>query len=127
MLKTLTTVTWLPEADALRMRLEAEGIAAFVPDQQTVLTNALYGQAIGGIRIQVDERDYARAMEVLQGQVPPAAAGLFVCPACKSDAVRYEEFSLRAAFWMLLLLGLPLLWRKRRFTCCSCGHTWKEA
>ena len=32
MLKTLTTVTWLPEVDALRMRLEAEGIATFVPD-----------------------------------------------------------------------------------------------
>jgi DNA-directed RNA polymerase subunit M/transcription elongation factor TFIIS len=127
MLKTLTTVTWLPEADALRLRLEAEGIPAFVPDQQTVTTNALYGQAIGGIRVQVDERDYDRAQEVLQGHVPPASAGMFACPACKSDAVTYEEFSLRAACLALLFLGIPWLRRKRQFSCQACGHRWKES
>lgn len=126
MMKTLTTVTWLPEADVLRMRLEAEGIDAFVPDQHTVLANPLYGQAIGGIRVQVNESDYERAREILAGQVPPASAGMFACPACGSDAVRYEEFSLRAACLALLLLGLPLLWRKRQFTCRACGHQWKQ-
>ena len=32
-MKTLTTVLWLNEADALRLALEREGIAVFLPDQ----------------------------------------------------------------------------------------------
>ena len=125
-MKTLTTVTWLPEADALCMRLKAEGIEGFIPDQHTVLANAMYGNAIGGLRVQVNERDFERAQEILQGMIPPAATGMFACPACDSDAISYEKYSKRVAFLMLLFLGIPLLWRKRQFSCNACGHKWKE-
>ena len=125
-MKTLTTVTWLPEADAVSLRLNAEGIETFIPDQHTILTNAMYGNAIGGIRIQVHEKDYDRAKEILHGMIPPAAQGMFVCPVCNSDSIAYEKYSRRFAFLMLLLLGIPLLWLKRQFFCNSCGHKWKE-
>jgi hypothetical protein len=124
-MKTVATVTWLPEADATCMRLHAEGIETFIPDQHTVLANAMYGNAIGGVRIQVEERDFARAMEILHGSVPPASPGMFACPACRSDAVTYEKYSRRVAFLMLLFLGIPLLWKKRQFTCQACRHQWK--
>ena len=125
-MKTLTTVTWLHEADALCMRLNAEGIDAFIPDQHTVLTNAMYGNAIGGLRVQVNAQDYERAKEILQGMIPPAAKGMFICSSCNSDSISYEKYSKRVAFLMLLLLGIPLLWRKRQFSCNACGHKWKE-
>ena len=126
-MKTIATFTWLPEADALCMRLGAEGIEAFVPDQHTATANALYGNAIGGIRVQVADEDVERAREILGGGVPPASAGLFACPECGSDAVAYEKYSRRAAFLALLLLGIPLLWNRRRFACRACGHVWKES
>ncbi len=108
------------------MHLKAEGIDCFIPDQLTAQTNAMYGNAIGGLRVQVSDQDYDQAKEILSGMIPPASTGMFVCPTCKSDAVNYEEFSLRTALLVLLLLGIPLLWRKRQYTCNSCGHKWKD-
>jgi DNA-directed RNA polymerase subunit M/transcription elongation factor TFIIS len=123
---TLTTATYLHEADMIRMRLEASGIKAFIPDQNTSSIQPLFSNAIGGIRIQIDENDLARAREVLKNALPQADRGIFECPACKSDAVTYEGISKQFAFLSLFLLGIPLLWRKRECRCGSCGHRWIE-
>jgi len=123
---TLTTVSWIAEADALCTRLEANGIKTFVPDQGAVTANPMYAGAIGGIRVQVDESDLERATEILKASLPPSARGVFLCPSCGSDAVRYEKVSRRVAFLSLLLFGFPLLWIRRQCTCSACGHAWKE-
>jgi len=51
---TLTRVTYLHEADMLCMRLEAEGIKTFIPDQNTTSIQPFYSDAMGGVRIQVN-------------------------------------------------------------------------
>ena len=43
------------EAHILLGRLEAEGIPAFIADQQLVQTNRLWTIALGGVRLQVPE------------------------------------------------------------------------
>jgi hypothetical protein len=48
---TLTRVTYLHEADMLCMRLEAEGIKAFIPDQNTASIQPFYSDAMGGVRV----------------------------------------------------------------------------
>jgi len=122
---TLTTVTYMHEADLLCMKLQASGIKTFIPDQNTTLIQPFYSNALGGVRIQIDENDLARACEVLKNDLPQANKGMFECPKCKSDSVAYEKISRRFAFLCLLLIGLPLLWFKREFKCNACGHTWK--
>ena len=52
-------------------------------------------------------------------------AGMFHCPRCGSDAVRYQHISKRFAFLSILLLGMPLLWHTRTHTCEACGHVWR--
>jgi DNA-directed RNA polymerase subunit M/transcription elongation factor TFIIS len=126
MMVTLTTVNWIAEADILCAQLESAGIKTFVPDQNTASVQPLYGNAIGGIRVQINERDLPRAREILKDKLPPAAKGMFECPRCNSDSVRYEKVSKRFAFLSLLLIGIPLLWFKRQCICESCGHKWKE-
>ncbi len=126
MMKTLTTVNWIGEADFLCAQLEANGIKTFVPDQGTVTVNPLYASAIGGIRIQVDERDVPHACEILKDRLPAVAKGMFECPKCGSDSVRYEKVSRRFAFLTMLLIAIPLLWFKRHCKCEACGHRWKE-
>ena len=81
---------------------------------------------MGGIRIQVDENDLARAREILKDELPPANRGMFECPKCKSDSVAYEKISKRFAFLSLLLIGIPLLWFKGECRCNACGYKWKE-
>jgi hypothetical protein len=123
---TLTTVSYLHEADMLRMKLESTGIKTFIPDQNTTSVQPLYSNALGGIRIQIDESDLSRARELLKDELPQAAKGMFECPECKSDSVRYEKVSKLFAFLTLFLIGIPLLWFKRQCKCEACGHKWKE-
>ena len=124
---TLTTVNWIAEADALCLRLEADGIKTFIPDQGAVTANPIYANAIGGIRVQVADSDLPRAREVLRTIRPVAGRGMFECPKCGSDSVLYERISRRFAFLALLLIGIPLLWYKRLYSCQNCGHQWKDA
>ena len=124
---TLTTVNWLHEADALCARLASCGIAAKVPDQNTVTVLPIYGGVLGGIRIQVEEPDLERAKEIMQDMVAESKEPAIHCPACQSASVIY-----RRAFWpffalIILFFGLPLLWLRKTYMCRSCGRHWKEA
>jgi hypothetical protein len=63
---------WNPaEAHVVRSRLEAEGIRAYLADEMTVTMDWLLSNAIGGIKLQVAEKDAARALRVLAEKQPP--------------------------------------------------------
>jgi hypothetical protein len=53
------------QAHAMRMRLEAAGIPVFLADELTVAMDWLLSNAIGGVKVQVAERDVPRAAEIL--------------------------------------------------------------
>ena len=65
---TLRTCSELEEAEVIKSVLEGSGVAAFVPDENS----ALWSNAIGGYRVQVDEADADRANEVLRQADLPA-------------------------------------------------------
>ena len=54
------------ELAILRGRLDADGIECRVLDELTVQVNPFYSNAIGGIKLQVKERDIQRAVEILK-------------------------------------------------------------
>ncbi len=123
---TLVRVTYLHEADLLCMKLAENGIETFVPDQNTASLQPLFSNAMGGVRIQINENDLARAREVLKDELPQINRGVFECPNCRSDSVEYEKRSRRFAFLCLLLIGIPLLFFRRECRCNACGYKWKE-
>src|SRR5690606_17970482 len=49
---TIATFTTLPEAEAARMRIEAEGIPAVVTDAEIVNMDWLLGNAVGYLQLQ---------------------------------------------------------------------------
>lgn len=61
---TLESYQFLPEAEAVRMHLAAEGINAYLADAETVSTEWSLGNAIGYIKLQVPEpqSDAARVL-----------------------------------------------------------------
>ncbi len=59
--KTLKTFDTAIEAYILKNRLEGEGISCFILDENIVTLNPLFNFAVGGIRLQVDEKDYEKA------------------------------------------------------------------
>jgi hypothetical protein len=72
---TLRTCSGLEEAEVIKSVLAGSGVESFVPDENSVL----WSNAIGGIRVQVEEADAERAREVLRqsdepGTEPPVGS-----------------------------------------------------
>lgn len=53
------------EAHLGRARLESEGITAVVADEHTISMQWMLSDALGGVRLRVQEADLARAEEIL--------------------------------------------------------------
>jgi len=62
---TIATFTKPEDAHLLRMRLEASGVQAFVQDENLIQLDALYSNAIGGVRVQVADDDVSAVREFL--------------------------------------------------------------
>jgi hypothetical protein len=63
--------TWLHQAVFLRSVLEAAGITATIPNEQTLGVQPLYGHLLGGVRVLVQSSDLDRAREVLASDAVP--------------------------------------------------------
>lgn len=62
---TVATFSRFQEADLARARLEAAGIRCFYPDESGTGWMVPGGTCVAGVRLQVDEADTARALEIL--------------------------------------------------------------
>jgi hypothetical protein len=54
------------EAHLLRARLEGSGIAAYVRDENIVTADWLYSRAVGGVKVDVADEDFAAASDLLK-------------------------------------------------------------
>src|SRR5712692_4451752 len=68
-LVTVETFTFPWEAQMAQARLQAEGIHSIIANEHLIRLVAL-SNAIGGIQVQVRERDHAAAAEVLRRRAP---------------------------------------------------------
>ncbi|HBK33156.1 MAG TPA: hypothetical protein DDZ78_16265, partial [Porphyromonadaceae bacterium] len=59
-LVTIKTFTYPHEAYILQTKLEDEGIPTFLKDEKTVQVYNFYSNAIGGVKLQVWEKDTQR-------------------------------------------------------------------
>ncbi len=122
------------EAHLARSRLECEGLACKLADEHTVGIDWLASAAIGGVKLQVRERDRERALRVLEEvSSRPVASAEWVtgdldaprCPGCGSLRVERERFDRRLFVLSWLLLGAPLPFLRRWQRCRRCGERWR--
>lgn len=114
-----TTVARYPdpiEAHIACGRLRAEGIGAHVADDQLGIANWEWRLAVGGTRVCVPERDASQAQTVLRaldaGEYALDDALEAGAPAAGLAAPDRESWSSRLAWAALMLLGIPLPWRR---------------
>jgi hypothetical protein len=76
-MKTLAAFSKPIDAHMLIARLEGSGIRAFIRDEHMVTLDWLASNAIGGVKVDVGDDDYARACEVMTAPADEAdsAAG----------------------------------------------------
>jgi len=84
-------------AHIIRTRLEANGIPCFIADENTLVANPFYNQAVGGLKLKIFEKDLGRCREVLAAEgdlhdedhheVDDETNTYVVCPYCGSTNV----------------------------------------
>ena len=148
--KLVTVASFSQPIDShlVRARLELEGIPCFVADEYTISANWFYSTAFGGVKRLVRAADLADARRIVERewerrrdqpddidwtQVDPEwtfdgaddESDAATCPRCGSMEVFYEKFSRPLIFLSILLLGIPMPFLSRRWSCRSCELEWK--
>jgi hypothetical protein len=121
------------EAHLARSRLECEGLTCSLADEHIVGVYWLSTAAVGGVKLQVRERDREHALRVLEeASAKPVSSAEWVtgdldaprCPACGSLRIERERFDRRLVALSWLLLGIPLPFLRRWSCCRRCGERW---
>jgi hypothetical protein len=118
-MKTVAAYSKPEEAYLARSRLESSGISATIRDEYVVSTYWLYSNAVGGVKVDVADEDYARAREALA--LPRVDPGILRCPHCGSPEVRLRELSPLAA--ICIGIGFVLPFRSPRADCLGCHQS----
>jgi predicted RNA-binding Zn-ribbon protein involved in translation (DUF1610 family) len=114
--------------------LESAGIPAWVADENLVRMDWFLSNVLGGLRLQVDERDETAARELLEEAAPETITygeeEVFVqptCPKCGSAEVTLGSGTERGrSFVGLYLLAIPIPPREAAWHCESCGAEWAD-
>ncbi|MBI5382265.1 MAG: DUF2007 domain-containing protein [Opitutae bacterium] len=105
-MKTVAVYSTPAEAHVLVARLMSADIPATIRDEYTVTFNWLLSNAIGGVKVEVPDENYATAREIVA--LPPSEEGLLRCPFCGSDATHVRVVSVFGAVCMLLKIPIPM-------------------
>ena len=116
-METIARFSTLSEAYLKRSVLEACGIDAFIPDENTAQMNWMYIGAMGGIRLQVPEESVKEAAEILNLDFEHEK-GIMECPNCGSSNVHVMELSPWSALFLILSIFVPI--PSRKVLCLDC-------
>ncbi|MGD0683302.1 MAG: DUF2007 domain-containing protein [Terracidiphilus sp.] len=122
----------LAEAYVARSLLESAGIPAWIADENLVRMDWFYSNLVGGMRLQVDEREEAAAREILEERAPGTITygeeEVYVqptCPKCGSAEITLGSGTERGrSFVALYMLSAPVPPRKAAWYCEACGAQW---
>jgi predicted RNA-binding Zn-ribbon protein involved in translation (DUF1610 family) len=134
-LVTLRRYRDLMEAFLGRSLLESAGISCWIADENLVRMDWFYSNAVGGLRLQVDERDKAAAREILEEGSPRTIAygeaEAYVqptCPKCGSAEITMGDGTERGrSLVALYVLAIPVPPREAVWHCDACGAQWVDA
>ncbi len=126
--KTIARFQYSSEAQIIKGRLEAEGIAVFLSDNFTIDTDPLVSNAIGGVKLKVLSVDALKAQHILESIKKYSIddeGNTITCPNCGSEKI--ELFStikdIKSLFWFIfgvLFSALPF-YTKHKYKCEDCN------
>ncbi len=134
-LVTVQTYRDLTGALVGRSLLESTGIPAWIADENLVRMNWFLSNAVGGMRLQVDEGDEAAAREILEEEVPPTidygeeeVYEQPTCPRCGlADITLGDGTESGRSLVALSLMSIPVPPREAAWHCETCGADWVNA
>jgi len=110
-------------------RLEAEGIRAYLQDENTVTTFPVWTIAVGFIKLMVPEEQAPRALELLN-EWENAYKLAIACPKCGSNNVQYVPQAVNPVNWIMAivtwLFSNYAVSAKQVYKCYNCGNEFDE-
>jgi len=104
---TVKTYASEVQADLDRLLLEAAGIEAFLPDENSAVVG--YDPVVNALRLQVRDDDAEKALSILEEKVGVPLPGNFIPPAGVPGNIQDQENMPPIRPIILLLLGLIIL------------------
>ena len=121
------------EAVIYQGKLESHGIEVFLRDINTIDSNPLYSNLLGGIKLFVKTEDVAKASEILSDVSLYSVADdhkAIQCPKCGSEEI---DMVTSVKDWKSLLYFLVLFFAmlfpinaKHKYKCESCKHEFNQ-
>jgi hypothetical protein len=124
------------EANIIKSRLEDSDIPCFLTDENISTIQPLYNQAVGGVKLNIFEKDIERINALLQEEIifedEPAVSEEdepVACPNCKATNVSYGQATKSRFSWWVTLLSLIFFIypfkAKNCYHCYQCGNEFK--
>lgn len=123
------------EANIIKARLDDSDIPCFLTDENVATINPLYNQAIGGVKLNIFEKDLQRVNALLDEHyllpVEEQATGQdeVHCTNCGSTNVGLGQATKKRFSWWVTLLSLLLsvypFKANQCYHCYDCGHEFK--
>ena len=116
------------EAYLFKGKLESEGIEVFLQNENTINTDPLLSNALGGVKLFVNSEDVLQSRQILDA-IPEYSLDdkgeLLSCPNCGSQKINMTTTikdikSFLAFIYGLLTLSMPLF-SKQKHKCESCN------
>ncbi len=116
------------EAYLFKGKLESEGIEVFIQNENTINTDPLLSNAVGGVKLFVMSEDVMKAKQILDA-IPEYSVDdkgeLLSCPNCGEQKIEMfttikDVKSFFAFLYGLLTLSMPF-YAKHKYKCESCN------
>jgi hypothetical protein len=125
--KLIRRYQYSSEAIIFKGKLESEGIEVFMRDNNTVDTNPLYSNAVGGVKLFVKKEGFVEANKILS-QVSEYSLDeenqLIKCPKCDVEQITMitsiNDLKSFFSFIFSLLFVLMPFYSKYKYRCNSC-------
>ncbi len=115
---TIASFEYVADVQILKGKLESEGITVFLRDENTLNSDPLISNAIGGVKLQVYSNEKERALKIynaIRSYAVDNHGNQIVCPNCK--AKKSEAYYERKSIFHKLF---PFF-EKRKYKCLECG------
>lgn len=125
------------EANRDKQILANNGLQSFIANEQTIQSDWLLSQALGGIQLQVFEDEVEKAQEILKNFLDNEYTSLevdhiiadpdfdFTCPKCGSNHLYRDENPGGLFGISLLFLGFPIKAKSHLYHCYYCGNEFR--
>lgn len=115
---TIGAFSYPADVQIIKGKLESEGIPVFLKDENTLNSDPLISDAIGGVKLQVYEKDKERAIAIydeIRSYALDDEGNAVTCPNCKAQKSE-AYYSRKGIFYKLF----PFF-EKRKYRCTQCN------